>query len=64
MLSAFYLSGDAQFISATYRLFKLPEEKKKACQLIYKGEIPNFEEMLKFDHTVNMKVHIHMFRLF
>ncbi|XP_041370644.1 arsenite methyltransferase-like isoform X2 [Gigantopelta aegis] len=47
--------GDAQFVSVTYRLFKLPETKQPARQVIYNGEIPGHETELKFDFAVTFK---------
>lgn len=41
------------FVSATYRLFKLPagkEEERGECQVIYSGEIEEHEESWSLDH--------------
>ncbi|XP_041368388.1 arsenite methyltransferase-like [Gigantopelta aegis] len=47
--------GDAQFVSAAYRLFKLPETKQPARQVIYNGEITGHESELKFDFAATFK---------
>uniref|UniRef100_A0A8C2IL49 Arsenite methyltransferase n=1 Tax=Cyprinus carpio TaxID=7962 RepID=A0A8C2IL49_CYPCA len=40
--------GDYKFVSATYRLFKLPKGSE-SCQVIYNGEITGAEESFDFD---------------
>ncbi|KAL5015819.1 hypothetical protein ScPMuIL_005408 [Solemya velum] len=47
--------GDAKFCSATYRLFKLPTEKKKRTNVVYNGEITANPEALVFDHRHTFK---------
>ncbi|XP_029656086.1 arsenite methyltransferase isoform X1 [Octopus sinensis] len=45
--------GDIQFVSVTYRLFKLPSDyPKTAGQAIYNGEITDHEDEFKFDHQL------------
>lgn len=41
--------GDYKFVSATYRLFKVPKGNTKPCQVIYNGAITGSEESLEFD---------------
>ncbi|XP_043568976.1 arsenite methyltransferase isoform X1 [Chiloscyllium plagiosum] len=42
--------GDFQFVSATYRLFKIPARcPKEKCCVTYNGSIRGFKEKLKFD---------------
>ncbi|XP_036399021.1 arsenite methyltransferase [Megalops cyprinoides] len=44
------LLGDYKFVSATYRLFKIPKNaEKKDCLVIYNGNITGFEKSLEFD---------------
>ncbi|KAL4639976.1 arsenite methyltransferase isoform X1 [Arapaima gigas] len=46
--------GDYEFVSATYRLFKIPRSlSQSSCQVIYDGNITGHENFLKFDayHT-------------
>ncbi|XP_041789479.1 arsenite methyltransferase [Chelmon rostratus] len=47
--------GDYKFVSATYRLFKVPKGNTKACQVIYKGNITGVEESFPFDHQYTFK---------
>jgi len=49
--------GDAQFVSVTYRLFKLPADVKKSesQDMIYEGDIRGSEEEFKFDHKYTFK---------
>lgn len=47
--------GDAKFVSTTYRLFKLPETKESAKQVIYKGNITGDEKEFVFDHQYTFK---------
>ncbi|KAK3094342.1 hypothetical protein FSP39_000549 [Pinctada imbricata] len=42
--------GEAKFVSATYRLFKLPAKKESSTQVIYNGEIEGYEDQLVFEH--------------
>ncbi|KAM4749962.1 arsenite methyltransferase [Anableps anableps] len=41
--------GDFKFVSATYRLFKVPKGKTKTCQVIYNGGITGSEDVFQFD---------------
>lgn len=41
--------GDAQFVSATYRLFKVPQDKQTGSSVTYKGSIEEKPEEFKFD---------------
>ncbi|XP_036970866.1 arsenite methyltransferase [Acanthopagrus latus] len=41
--------GDFKFVSATYRLFKVPKGNTKTCQVIYNGNITGVEESFLFD---------------
>ncbi|XP_008407873.1 arsenite methyltransferase isoform X3 [Poecilia reticulata] len=41
--------GDFKFVSATYRLFKVPKGKTKTCQVIYNGGITGAENIFQFD---------------
>ncbi|XP_051982019.1 arsenite methyltransferase [Xyrauchen texanus] len=51
------LLGDYKFVSATYRLFKLPKSaKKRPCQAIYNGNITGVEENFEFDAQYTFKV--------
>ncbi|CAD5113065.1 DgyrCDS2259 [Dimorphilus gyrociliatus] len=43
--------GCAQFISATYRLFKIPKGDFRNSIAVYKGGIEDFESNLKFDYN-------------
>ncbi|XP_040599327.1 arsenite methyltransferase [Mesocricetus auratus] len=48
--------GDCRFVSATFRLFKLPEtEPAKRCQVVYKGGITGHEKELIFDANYTFK---------
>uniref|UniRef100_UPI0037E8F3D7 arsenite methyltransferase isoform X2 n=1 Tax=Semicossyphus pulcher TaxID=241346 RepID=UPI0037E8F3D7 len=50
--------GDYKFVSATYRLFKVPKGNTKPCQVIYNGNITGVEDCFEFDcqHTFKMWV--------
>lgn len=48
--------GDYRFVSATYRLFKVPERLKAPCNVIYNGDIRGAEESFTFDWTNHFKV--------
>ncbi|XP_072513353.1 arsenite methyltransferase [Salminus brasiliensis] len=51
------LLGDYRFVSATYRLFKLPKtSEKKRCLVIYDGNITGSEEKFEFDAQYTFKV--------
>ncbi|XP_049575914.1 arsenite methyltransferase [Syngnathus scovelli] len=41
--------GDFKFVSATYRLFKVPKDSRKPCKVIYNGNITGAEDSLHFD---------------
>ncbi|XP_037099593.1 arsenite methyltransferase-like [Syngnathus acus] len=41
--------GDFKFVSATYRLFKIPKGSRKQCKVIYNGNITGAEDSLHFD---------------
>ncbi|XP_052040370.1 arsenite methyltransferase isoform X2 [Apodemus sylvaticus] len=48
--------GDCRFVSATYRLFKLPKtEPAKRCRVAYKGGISGHEKELIFDVNFTFK---------
>lgn len=50
-------SGDCRFVSATFRLFKLPKTgQAKRCQAVYKGGITGHEKELIFDANFTFKV--------
>ncbi|XP_010732506.3 arsenite methyltransferase [Larimichthys crocea] len=48
--------GDFKFVSATYRLFKVPKGNSKPCQIIYNGTITGVEESFQFDCQYTFKV--------
>lgn len=48
--------GDFKFVSATYRLFKVPKNGAKACQVVYDGNITGEEDVLEFDCQYTFKV--------
>ncbi|XP_067909175.1 arsenite methyltransferase [Heterodontus francisci] len=48
--------GDFKFVSATYRLFKIPASSaKEKCCVTYNGSIMDFKEMLEFDVNYTFK---------
>ncbi|XP_041123329.1 arsenite methyltransferase isoform X2 [Polyodon spathula] len=48
--------GDYKFVSATYRLFKVPKScPKERSQVIYNGSITNWEQFLEFDANYTFK---------
>ncbi|CAL1601945.1 unnamed protein product [Knipowitschia caucasica] len=47
--------GDFKFVSATYRLFKLPKASSKPCQVIYNGGIAGVESCFPFDCQYTFK---------
>ncbi|XP_057635207.1 arsenite methyltransferase [Chionomys nivalis] len=48
--------GDCRFVSATFRLFKLPKTgQAKRCQAVYKGGITGHEKELIFDANFTFK---------
>ncbi|XP_029909847.1 arsenite methyltransferase [Myripristis murdjan] len=48
--------GEFKFVSATYRLFKVPKGSTKACQVIYNGSITGVEDSFHFDSQYTFKV--------
>ncbi|CAL8332377.1 unnamed protein product [Merluccius merluccius] len=48
--------GDFKFISATYRLFKIPGGASKPCQVVYDGNITGLEVGFTFDSQYTFKV--------
>lgn len=53
---SFFTEG-AEFVSVTYRLFKLPKDtKSEPREAIYEGDIRGAEEEFKFDHKYTFKV--------
>ncbi|XP_060906993.1 arsenite methyltransferase [Labrus mixtus] len=48
--------GDYKFVSATYRLFKVPKGNAKSCQVIYNGNITGVEDRFEFDCQHTFKV--------
>lgn len=49
-------TGGLKFVSATYRLFKVPKRNTKACQVIYNGNITGVEDSFQFDCRYTFKV--------
>lgn len=50
------LRGDCRFVSATFRLFKLPKTgPTKRCQVVYNGGITGHEKELIFDANFTFK---------
>lgn len=47
--------GDFKFVSAEYRLFKVPKGNDKTCQVIYNGGITGAEDSFQFDHQYTFK---------
>ncbi|XP_070683580.1 arsenite methyltransferase [Pempheris klunzingeri] len=47
--------GDFKFVSATYRLFKVPKGNTRPCQVIYNGDITGVEDSFEFDHQYTFK---------
>ncbi|XP_015239796.1 PREDICTED: arsenite methyltransferase [Cyprinodon variegatus] len=43
------LLGDFKFVSATYRLFKVPRGNTKSCKVMYNGGITGAEDVFQFD---------------
>jgi len=51
------LAGDCRFVSATFRLFKVPGSSRAAPgQVIYNGGIAGHEQELEFDASFTFKV--------
>ncbi|XP_029949847.1 arsenite methyltransferase isoform X2 [Salarias fasciatus] len=49
------LLGGFRFVSATYRLFKVPKGNTKSCQVIYNGDIRGVENSFPFDCQLTFK---------
>ncbi|XP_015275600.1 PREDICTED: arsenite methyltransferase [Gekko japonicus] len=48
--------GDCQFVSATFRLFKIPlDDSSQRCEVIYNGGITGHEKVLEFDVNYKFK---------
>ncbi|XP_008287152.1 arsenite methyltransferase [Stegastes partitus] len=47
--------GDFKFVSATYRLFKVPKGNDKPCLIMYDGGITGAESCFEFDHQYTFK---------
>uniref|UniRef100_A0A3B4BHK1 Arsenite methyltransferase n=1 Tax=Periophthalmus magnuspinnatus TaxID=409849 RepID=A0A3B4BHK1_9GOBI len=47
--------GDFRFVSATYRLFKLPKGSSNPCRVIYNGGIMGVEDCFPFDCQYTFK---------
>lgn len=47
---------DIHYVSATYRMFKLPTDEEK-LNFTYKGTVPEHEDQLLFDHRTVFKCH-------
>lgn len=47
--------GDFKFISATYRLFKVPKGNTNPCKIVYQGKIAGVEENFPFDCQYTFK---------
>uniref|UniRef100_A0A674NW22 Arsenite methyltransferase n=1 Tax=Takifugu rubripes TaxID=31033 RepID=A0A674NW22_TAKRU len=47
--------GDFKFVSATYRLFKVPKGDTGPCQVIYNGSITGVEDSFEFDCQYTFK---------
>lgn len=52
------ITGDYKFVSATYRLFKIPKGNTKFCQVMYNGDITGVESCFKFDCHYTFKVNV------
>ncbi|KAM4603808.1 arsenite methyltransferase [Polymixia lowei] len=48
--------GDFQFVSATYRLFKVSKGDTKPCQVMYNGNITGVEDSFRLDCQYTFKV--------
>uniref|UniRef100_A0A1A8MH38 Arsenite methyltransferase n=1 Tax=Nothobranchius pienaari TaxID=704102 RepID=A0A1A8MH38_9TELE len=44
-----HILGDFKFVSATYRLFKVPKGPPEACRVVYNGGVTGAEDRLRFD---------------
>ncbi|XP_061578798.1 arsenite methyltransferase [Cololabis saira] len=47
--------GDFRFVSATYRLFKIPKSDSKTCQVMYNGGITGAKDSFQFDCQYTFK---------
>ncbi|XP_074656449.1 arsenite methyltransferase-like [Tubulanus polymorphus] len=45
--------GSAHYVSATYRLFKLPRDRVKECVAVYNGKIEGSQKLFSMDHLTN-----------
>ncbi|KAE8590481.1 hypothetical protein XENTR_v10018080 [Xenopus tropicalis] len=49
--------GDYKFVSATFRLFKVPKDAVKVkCRAVYNGGITGYEQKLELDANITFKV--------
>ncbi|MED6280609.1 Arsenite methyltransferase [Characodon lateralis] len=48
--------GDFKFVSATYRLFKVPKGNNRTCQVMYNGGITGAQDVFHFDCQYTFKV--------
>ncbi|KAJ3590972.1 hypothetical protein NHX12_008920, partial [Muraenolepis orangiensis] len=48
--------GDFKFLSATYRLFKVPRGVSRPCQAVYNGGVTGMEDSFTFDSQYTFKV--------
>ncbi|XP_076001419.1 arsenite methyltransferase isoform X2 [Genypterus blacodes] len=48
--------GDLKFVSATYRMFKVPKRNTESCQIIYNGNITGAEDSFQFDSQYTFKI--------
>ncbi len=56
IFSCFTHTGDFKFVSATYRLFKVPKGNTNPSKVIYQGNITGVEENFQFDYHYTFKV--------
>lgn len=54
----FIYTGEAKFVSATFRLFKLPQTKLSTSHVTYNGNILGCLDQLQFDYAIAFKVWI------
>lgn len=59
LLRACVHTGDFKFVSATYRLFKVPKGQTKTCKVIYNGGITGAQDVFQFDCHYTFKVCIY-----
>lgn len=55
-LQQFVITGDFKFVSATYRLFKVPKGSTDRRQAVYNGSITGVEDSFEFDCQYTFKV--------